>query len=393
MTVKKEKSFFLLVRREKRTGRRLVASVRRVTGHCSNCYCIASVLLRLHLFRANAPARSNLRRNCAPPPSSLPREHRSFFYFLPVKEAASIMLVYLPRYEHRTQREKSKAGRRGAIDARALLAPFSHRPVCSYVPQYRSTRRARPTHVQRGRERKESTCGGRSVRRPPMDCNGCGIERMAHTGESKKKCYLRIQVKEISPVHSLFGVPSRGRRMQVLMGHICFFVQPMPSHGGGSGGRVTRRLGKAKACRPHFLSFPLPPPPRYRDRSAHARRTPPSVLPPSLHFPTQSPSSPRISRLLPSFPPPPTSRILFHSTSFFGMRPHQRELRLGKRGGKTCESRRFGLSPSFFALFSLLPPLGVEGGDAAARVNSFLNLCLSSSSSPRVISARRRPQF
>ncbi len=86
-----------------------------------------------------------------------------------------------------------------------------------------------------------------------MDCNGCGIERMAHTGESKKWCFLRIQVKEISPVHFLFGVPSRGRRMQVLMGHICFFVQSMPSHGGGSGGRVTRRLGRAKAG---HISYP-----------------------------------------------------------------------------------------------------------------------------------------
>ena len=172
------------------------------------------------------------------------------------------------------------------------------------------------------------------VRPSPMDCNGCGIERMAHTGESKKKCYLRIQVKEISPVHSLFGVPSRGRRMQVLMGHICFFVQPMPSHGGGSGGRVTRRLGKAKACRPHFLSFPLPPPPRYRDRSAHARRTPPSVLPPSLHFPTQSPSSPRISRLLPSFLPPSNFPHPFPLDKFFWHETPPAGVEIGEERGK-----------------------------------------------------------
>ena len=116
------------------------------------------------------------------PSPSFPREHRSFFYFLPVKEAASIMLVYLPIGTNTAHKERKAKQAGEGLDARALLAPFSHRPVCSYVPQYRSTRRARPTHVQRGRERKESTCGGRSVRRPPMDCNGCGIERMAHTG-------------------------------------------------------------------------------------------------------------------------------------------------------------------------------------------------------------------
>ena len=186
--------------------------------------------------------------------------------------------------------------------------------------------------------------------------------------------------------------------MQVLMGHICFFVQPMPSHGRGSGGRVTRRLGKAKAG---HISYPsLFPPPRYRDRSAHARRTPavrpacrPSCLPPCISllnrprllvFPVSFLPSPAPS----NFPHPfPLDKFFWHETPPAGVE-------IGEEMGKDLRVQTIR-PPSLlfcpFFLFSL--PWALRGGDAAARVNSFLNLCLSSSFSPRVISARRRPQF